>query len=147
MCTFSDKEMAEYIRHKKTTFHSNNPSGIKKAVSIIGKQLCSNVYMLGPNAIFDNSGNLIDVDECGVVGVSDIVSGQGVASCSSVCDIVTPPTVALSELFELIPKVFKHNAVPELHNLMMHSTTFPTRLMHVHAVINHPHIADWFFHC
>ena len=28
---------------------------------------------------------------------------------------------------------------------MMHSTTSPTRPMHVQAVIDHPHIADWFF--
>lgn len=37
------------------------------------------------------------------------------------------------------------NYWPEMHNLMIHSTTSPTRPMRVQAVIDHPHIADWFF--
>ena len=37
------------------------------------------------------------------------------------------------------------NYWPEMHDLMMHSTTSPTRSMRVQAVINHPHIADWYF--
>ena len=112
MCTFSDKEMVEYIKHKKTTFHNTNPNGIKKAVSVIGKQPHSNIYVLGPGAIFDDSGNHLDSDECDVVWVSDIVSGDGVAPYSLVCDIITPPsTAALSELFEVLPNVFKHNTI------------------------------------
>ena len=37
------------------------------------------------------------------------------------------------------------NHWPEMHNLMMHSTTPTTRSMRIQAVINQPHIADWFF--
>lgn len=113
MCTFSEKEMAEYVKHKKTMFHNNNPHGIKKAVSVIGKQPHANIYVLGPNATFDESGNLLGLDECDVVWVSDMVSGAGVASYSLVCDVITPPSTApLNELFNLIPRVFKHNTIP-----------------------------------
>lgn len=113
MCTFSEKDIAEYIKHKKTAFHNSNPNAIKKAVSVIGKQPHSNIYVLRPNAIFDNSGKLLGSDECNVVWVSDIVSGEGVASYSLVCEIVTPPsTIALGELFEVMPIVFKHNTIP-----------------------------------
>ena len=51
MCTFSDREMAEYIKHKKTLFHESNPQSIKKAVSVIGKQPDRNIYVLGPEAM------------------------------------------------------------------------------------------------
>ena len=37
------------------------------------------------------------------------------------------------------------NYWPELHDLMMHETCSTTRSMRVQAVINNPHIADWFF--
>ena len=52
MCTFTDKEIAEYVRYKKTIFHEHHPHSIKKAVSIIGKLAESNVYVLGPNAVY-----------------------------------------------------------------------------------------------
>ena len=113
MCTFTEKEMAEYVKHKKTVFHNNNPQGIKKAVSVIGKQPQSSVYVLGPHASFDESGNLLHCDECDVVWVSDMVSGAGVASYNLVCDIVTPLSLSpLHKLFNLIPNVFKHNTIP-----------------------------------
>ena len=32
-----------------------------------------------------------------------------------------------------------------MHDLMMHDTPSPSRSMRVQAVIDHPHIADWFF--
>lgn len=113
MCTFTDKEIAEYVRYKKTIFHEHHPHSIKKAVSIIGKQAESNVYVLGPNAIFDASGKLLEEDECDVVWVSDLVSGVGVASRELLCDIVNPPsTKAIQQLFKLLPKLFKHNTIP-----------------------------------
>ena len=109
MCLFSDKEMAEYIKYKKSIFHERNPHGIKKAVSVIGKQPGLNIYVLGPDAIFDDMGRLLDGDECDVVWVSDIVSGAGVASYHLVCDVVTPQSTGpLIELFQLLPTVFQH---------------------------------------
>lgn len=125
MCTFSDKEIAEYKRYKKAAFHYANTNGIKKAVSVIGRQPNSNVYMLGPNAIFDSNGNVIWRDECDVVWVSDIVSGEGVASYSLVCDVLTPMSnAALRELFEVLPKVFKHNTAPAMLMLGTACMTF-----------------------
>ena len=93
MCTLSDKEIAEYIRYKKTAFHYANPNGIKKAVLVISRQPDSDVYVLGPNVIFDSNGNVLCSDECDVVWVSDIVSGEGVASYCLVCDVVTSCSV------------------------------------------------------
>ena len=37
------------------------------------------------------------------------------------------------------------NYWPEMHNLMMHDTSQPSRSVRVQAVINNPHMADWFF--
>lgn len=37
------------------------------------------------------------------------------------------------------------NYWPEMHDLMMHDTPSPSRSMCVQSVIDHPHIADWFF--
>ena len=112
MCTFTDKEMAEYVKHKKTLFHNSHPNGIKRAVSVIGRQPMSNIFVLGPSATFDDSGTLLG-DDSDVVWISDMVSGAGVASYNLVCDVVTPPsTNALHELFSLLPTVFKHNTIP-----------------------------------
>ena len=47
MCTFMDKEIAEYIRHKQNIFHETYPRSIKRAVSD------SEIY---PNAVFDTYG-------------------------------------------------------------------------------------------
>ena len=55
VCTFSDRDMAEYIKHKKTLFHESHPQNIKKAVSVIGKQPDSDIYVFGPDAIFDDT--------------------------------------------------------------------------------------------
>ena len=45
--------------------------------------------------------------------VSDLVSGVGVASRELLCDIVNPQsTEPVCQLFELLPKIFKHNTVP-----------------------------------
>jgi len=88
MRTLSDKEIAEYIRYK-TAFHYANPNGIKKAVSVIGRQPDSDAYVLGLYAIFDSNGNVLCSDECDVVWVGGIVSGEGVASYSLVCDVLT----------------------------------------------------------
>lgn len=113
MCTFSEKEMAEYVRHKKAVFHDTNPHSIKRAVSVIGKQPNRDIYVLGAYAIFDASGRCLGENECDVVWISDLVSGVGVASCDLVCDIVVPSsTNAVCELFKLIPKLFKHNTIP-----------------------------------
>lgn len=118
MCTFTEKEMAEYIRHKKTVFHESNPHSIKKAVSVISKQPNGEIYVLGLNAIFDASGRSLGEDECEVVWVSDLVCGVGVASYDLVCDIVKPPsTNEVCKLFKLIPTLFKHNTIPAV--LMM----------------------------
>ena len=34
---------------------------------------------------------------------------------------------------------------PELHSLMQHNSDNPTHPMRIHAVINNPHITDWYF--
>ena len=112
MCTFTDKEIAEYIRHKKTIFHETNPHSIKKAVSIISKQPDSNTYVLGPKAIFDEYGSHLEDDESEFIWVSDLVNGVGVASSELVCDINPPSSEAVCNLFRLLPTVFKHNTIP-----------------------------------
>ena len=56
-------------------------------MSVIRRQPDSDVYVLGPNAI------VLCSDECDVVWVSDLVSGEGVASYCLVCDVVTSCSV------------------------------------------------------
>lgn len=89
-------------------------------IQVIGRQPDSDVYVLGPNAIFDSNGNVLCTDECDVVWVSDIVSGEGVASYNLVCDVLTP----MSVLFEVLPKVFKHNTAPAMLMLGTACMTF-----------------------
>ena len=38
MCTFTDKEIDEYIRHKQNIFHETYPRSIKRAVRYIQMQ-------------------------------------------------------------------------------------------------------------
>lgn len=52
-------------------------------------------------------------------------SGEGVASYSLVCDVLTPMSnAALRELFEVLPKVFKHNTAPAMLMLGTACMTF-----------------------
>ena len=113
MCTFSELELAKYIKHKKTQFHHLNPNGIKKAVSVIGKQPNSDLYVLGPKAIYNADGQQVQEDECNRVWVSDFVSGSGVASVDLICEECIPPTTdSLCQLLDIMPQVFKHNTIP-----------------------------------
>lgn len=116
-CSFTDKELNEYIQIKK-----RKSSLFKKhAVQKIGKQEDS-TWVLGPNFYISSSGNLVDISESKYIWIGDIYSGQGIPKVSC-CDINLPlSTTSLSLLLDALHLRLSHNFYPAL--LLMGSTAF-----------------------
>ena len=108
-CSFSDKEVSEYIQHKKREA-AMLPR--KYAVKRVGKQP-DGTWVLSPNVYLSSKGDLIAMEESQYVWIGDVFAGDGVASVVDQCAIELPLTVdPLCALLPELRKHFKHNFFP-----------------------------------
>lgn len=104
-CSFSDKELSEYIQFKK---RKNVTLPVKYAVSNVGLQ-SDDVWVLGSNIYISDEGD--EIEQSKHVYIGDIFQGPGVASCQ--CSIELPLTTEpLTVLLVALKQYMKHNFFP-----------------------------------
>lgn len=125
-CSFSDKELNEYIQIKKRKSNFSK----KNAVQKIGKQGDSS-WVLGDGISISSSGNLIDSSDSSYVWISNLFSGLGIPQESVSCEIGLPlSTEVLGQLLNSLKSHLRHNFYPAL--LLMGSASF---VLHYEEVI------------
>jgi hypothetical protein len=108
-CSFSDKELSEYIQFKK---RKNVTLPVKYAVSNVGLQ-SDDVWVLGSNIYISDGGEEISVEQSKHVWIGDIYRGPGVASTLDQCTIELPlSTEPLTVLLLALKESMKHNFIP-----------------------------------
>ena len=85
-CSFSDKELSEFIQYKK---RQSQPIPIKYAVSHVGRH-ADGTWVLGNNAYFASDGAPITINDAKYVWIGDIYQGKGVAKEVDQCKITKP---------------------------------------------------------
>ena len=108
-CSFSDKELGEYIQHKKRTTTSISR---KYAVNRVGRQ-DDGTWIFAHNVYLSPSGNVIPSEEGKYICIGDLYTGQGVAQQSEECIIEMPlSTDPLCTLVQSLKVHFEHNFIP-----------------------------------
>ena len=108
-CTFTDKELGEYIQHKKRTTASIPK---KYAVNRVGRQE-NGTWVFSRNVYLSPSGELISPDDSDYLWIGDLFKGHGVAQSSEECVIELPLTTdPLRSLMESLRVHFDHNFMP-----------------------------------
>lgn len=125
-CSFTDKELNEYIQTKKR----KKSLCRKSAVQRIGKQH-DNLWVLGENIYISSSGCEVTASDTDYVWIGHVFSGQGVPlpSMSSTIDLPLS-TEPLGSLLDALNSHLGHNFYPAL--LLMGSTAF---VLHYEEVI------------
>ena len=129
-CSFSDKELCDFIQEKK---RKATPVSKKYAVERIGRQR-DGTWVLGKGAYFNPSGESISLQESAFVWISDIFNGTGVAPPSKQCSIKFPlSTAPLRLLMTQLKPLLKHNFYPTVAsiaamNLVLHYDELLERL-------------------
>ena len=96
-CSFSDKELSEFIQWKKRNTHA---LPVKYAVAHVGLQV-DGTWVLGSNAYFSPDGKEIAVERCQHVWIGDMYEGMGVAKDAQQCELnpsttINPASTALT---------------------------------------------------
>ena len=108
-CSFSDKELSEFIQFKKRKAQA---LPVKFAISHVGLQP-DGTWILGNQAYFSSEGKAIQCNESKYIWIGDIFYGMGVAAESQKCAISLPLTTApLHSLLQALKVVMKHNFFP-----------------------------------
>ena len=112
-CSFSDKELGEYIQFKKCEA-SRLPK--KYAVQTVGQQ-ADGSWVLASNAHLSQTGNVIDLENSQYVWLGDIFCGPGVALACDACTIELPLTTnPLCSLVEHLKAHMQHNFMPSMYD-------------------------------
>ena len=108
-CSFSDKELNEYIQEKK---RNAGDLPLKNAVSHVGQQQ-DGTWVLGGNGCISAQGEIIPMEASSYVWIGDIFQGVGVATASQQCKIQLPLTTdPLNELLMMLRDSAEHNFIP-----------------------------------
>ena len=108
-CSFADKEVSEYIQHKKR--HSTTLPR-KYAVKKVGKQP-DGTWVLSHNVHLSSMGEPIGIENSRYVWIGDVFTGDGVASAADQCRIELPLTTdPLCSLMASLQSHFQHNFLP-----------------------------------
>ena len=125
-CSFSDKELSEFIQFKKRQSQS---IPIKYAVSHVGCH-ADGTWVLGKNAYFTSNGIPITINNSKYVWIGDIYQGKGVAKQVDQCEITEPfSTDCLKSMLCLLQHTMQHNFFPAVMTISgtitaLHYTTF-----------------------
>ena len=125
-CSFSDRELSEFIQFKK---RQSQPIPVKYAVSHVGCH-ADGTWVLGNNAYFAADGTPITMQDSKYVWIGDIYQGRGVAKEANQCKITEPiSTDYLQSMLILLKKTMQHNFFPTVMTISgtimaLHYTTF-----------------------
>ena len=109
-CSFTDKEVIEFIQNKKRL--TQIPK--KYALQVVGKQ-SRGEWNLGGFFCISSSGTLMDELECENIWISDVHVGSGIPLASEQCKVVPPlSTNTLSPLLETLEARLGHNFYPAI---------------------------------
>ena len=110
-CSFSDKELGEYIQFKK---HKEVTLPVKYAVSHVRMQ-SDGVWVLGSRIYISDEGKQTSADQSKHVWIGDIYHGAGVSSELDQCTIELPlSTEPLTILLAALRESMKHNFLPSV---------------------------------
>ena len=108
-CSFSDRDLSEYIQDKKRKCDS---LPMKYAVSRVGRQ-SDGVWVLGSAVYVGSDGTEVSVEDSQHVWIGHIYCGPGVAAEADQCYIELPlQTEPLSVLLVALKESMKHNFLP-----------------------------------
>ena len=108
-CSFTDKEVAEYIQQKK---RDSTMLPRKYAVKKVGKQP-DGTWVLSHDVHLSSTGELIAINDSRYVWIGDVFCGDGVASATDQCAIELPLTTdPLCSLMASLRDHYQHNFVP-----------------------------------
>ena len=108
-CSFSDKELGEYLQFKK-----RNSSNVDKkyAIKKMGQQ-ADGTWVLASNVHLSSLGAQISMEDSKYIWIGHVFSGQGVACDGDQCTIELPLTTdPLCTLMESLRVYCKHNFMP-----------------------------------
>ena len=123
-CSFSDKELGEYIQRDSTQLPQ------KFAVQVVGQQ-SDGSWVLVSNAYLTSSGDSVDLKGSKYIWLDNIFSGPGVASNTEQCSIeLLLTTDPLCSLMETLRDCMSYNFMPCVMTLVptMASTLVSTIL-------------------
>ena len=109
-CSFSDKEIGEFIQFKKKNVELER----KRSVTKIGLQ-SDGSWVLASNIYLSEAGELIDIRESQYLWISDFHSGPGIPLPSEQCTIQLPlSTDPLRSLVNSLFLYMGHNFMPAI---------------------------------
>ena len=107
-CSFSDKELSEFIQFKKQTSEFQK----KKAVNQIGLQTDGS-WVMASNVYLSPKGELMSVTDSHFVWISDFYKGPGIPSNTEQCSIELPlSTDPLKAMMSTLFTFMGHNFMP-----------------------------------
>ena len=108
-CSFSDKELSEYIQFKK---RQCQPIPVKYAVSHVGRH-SDGTWVLGNDCYFADDCTSISLEASKYVWIANIFSGKGVARENDRCRITRPfSNDCLRSMLHLLQLTLLHNFFP-----------------------------------
>lgn len=111
MCSFTDKEVSEFIQAKK---RSCGPLTTKRAVSMVGRQ-ANGSWVLNNNLIVGPDGKEVSIDESPYIWISHLLEGPGLAKPADAINIELPLcTEPLKPLTQALRSILQHNFFPGL---------------------------------
>ncbi len=130
-CSFTDKELIEYIQQKKRSI-IRLPK--KSAVQAIGKQ-SNGEWVIGSDITVSSTGTaLMDTEQCKNIWISDVFIGSGIPSPTAACTVSLPlSTKSLAPLIRALKDNLEHNFYPSLlligaTGLVLHYQDFISKL-------------------
>ncbi len=113
VCSFSDKELAQYISWKKCKFHKSHPNREPKiGVLFLGKQKCGNIWVFSKDIAFNKDG--LDTSSHNYVWLKNSISLGGNSKELSFEEITFDIKVSTSnqifpELLDTLETCLAHN--------------------------------------
>ncbi len=108
-CSFSDKELAEYIQSKKRNSHSITK---KFSVGRVGQQ-ADGTWALSGSVYISSTGEVMSIESSRYVWIGHMFCGAGVARDTDQCRIELPLTTdPLCALLERLKVHYGHNFMP-----------------------------------
>lgn len=132
-CSFTDKEVAEFIQFKKRNV-DHLPK--KYAVKMVGQQ-SDGSWVMASNVHLSSEGEVIDPLSSDFVWIGHVFSGPGVAASTQECKIELPLTTdPLCNLLETLRVQMAHNFLPSVMTmaatiLALHYQTMQQKLSSV----------------
>lgn len=111
MCSFTDKEVSEFIQAKKRRC---GPLNTKKAVSMVGRQ-ANGSWVLNEKLIVGPDGEEVSVEESPYIWIGHLLEGPGLARPADAIPIELPLNKdQLKPLVQALQSLLKHNFFPGL---------------------------------